>query len=99
MAGWVDFLAPPFIEDQFIDSPEFAARWRSVADDWSFGELNELIAVHNEWYPVERDLPMDLADASIIVSAEVTGERRVFTLDGDFRVYQLKDGSNLEVIP
>ena len=25
-----------------------------------FDELNELIRTHNEWYPVERDLPMDL---------------------------------------
>ena len=42
------------------DPAEFAARWRQKAESWSFGELNELIAVHNEWYPVERDLPMDL---------------------------------------
>ena len=42
------------------DPAEFAARWRERANDWSFGELNELIAVHNEWYPIERDLPMDL---------------------------------------
>jgi uncharacterized protein len=46
-----------------------------------------------------QDLPMDLADASIVVAAEVTGMRQVFSLDGDFRIYQLKDGSNLEVIP
>ena len=31
----------------------FAARCR-------FDELNELIGQHNEWYPIERDLPMDL---------------------------------------
>jgi hypothetical protein len=27
---WVDYLASPFIEDQFIDSPEFAARWQQL---------------------------------------------------------------------
>jgi hypothetical protein len=42
------------------DPAEFAQRWRSVAEGWSFAELNELIRTHNEWYPVERDLPMDL---------------------------------------
>lgn len=42
------------------DPAEFAARWRRIAEEWSFGALNELIAQHNEWYPVERDLPMDL---------------------------------------
>jgi hypothetical protein len=39
---------------------EFAARWRAVADGWDFSEVNELITQHNDWYPIERDLPMDL---------------------------------------
>jgi hypothetical protein len=39
---------------------EFARRWRATARAWDFEELNELIRTHNEWYPVERDLPMDL---------------------------------------
>ena len=42
------------------DGTEFARRWRAVAHSWRFDELNELIRTHNEWYPVERDLPMDL---------------------------------------
>lgn len=42
------------------DRSRFARRWRAIADAWSFEELNELIRTHNEWYPVERDLPMDL---------------------------------------
>ena len=42
------------------DRAAFARRWRSIANAWSFDELNELIRTHNEWYPVERDLPMDL---------------------------------------
>jgi hypothetical protein len=42
------------------DVATFARRWRDVVEGWSFGHLNELIEQHNEWYPVERDLPMDL---------------------------------------
>jgi hypothetical protein len=42
------------------DRARFRRRWRAIAEAWSFGELNELIRTHNEWYPVERDLPMDL---------------------------------------
>jgi len=38
----------------------FAHRWEATARAWRFEELNELIRTHNEWYPVERDLPMDL---------------------------------------
>jgi hypothetical protein len=37
----------------------FAQRWRSIARAWPFDELNELIAQHNEWYPIERDLPLN----------------------------------------
>src|SRR5215470_2278758 len=42
------------------DTAGFAARWREVAAAARFRELNELIAQHNEWYPIERDLPMDI---------------------------------------
>jgi hypothetical protein len=35
------------------------AAWRAVAQRWDFTEVNALIAEHNEWYPVERDLPMN----------------------------------------
>ena len=33
------------------------ARGRRVS--WDFREVNQLIHDHNEWYPVERDLPMN----------------------------------------
>ena len=42
---------------------------------------------------------MDLADASLIALAESTGYRRIFSLDSDFSVYRLMDGSALEVMP
>jgi hypothetical protein len=42
------------------DDAAFAAHWREIAAAARFDELNELIAVHNEWYPIERDLPMDI---------------------------------------
>ena len=42
------------------DRREFARRWRELARTWSFADLNELIEQHNEWFPIERQLPMDL---------------------------------------
>lgn len=48
---------------------------------------------------VYSDLPMDLADASVVAAAEALGERRVFTFDGHYRIYRLRDGSTLEVVP
>jgi hypothetical protein len=41
------------------ERPAQRVRWREVAAGWDFAEVNRLIAEHNEWYPVERDLPMN----------------------------------------
>jgi len=42
------------------DRAAFARRWRELAGAWPFPpELNALIEQHNEWYPVERRLPMN----------------------------------------
>src|ERR1700742_2744228 len=48
------------LREEWGDTSEFAARWREYVGRCRFDELNELIAQHNEWYPIERDLPMDL---------------------------------------
>ncbi len=41
------------------DRRMFAARWRELARGWRFDDLNELIEQHNDWYPIERDLPLN----------------------------------------
>ena len=46
-----------------------------------------------------RDRPMDTADASLIALAETTGYTRIFSIDSDFYVYRLADGTALEVTP
>jgi predicted nucleic acid-binding protein len=40
-----------------------------------------------------HDLPMDLADASLVVTAEELGVQKILTLDKDFFVYRLANGS------
>jgi predicted nucleic acid-binding protein len=45
------------------------------------------------------DLPMDLADATLVALAEERGQRRVFTLDADFGVYRLHGGQRFEIVP
>jgi hypothetical protein len=43
------------------DDELFAREWRERARSWTFPEsLNELIRQHNEWYPIERQLPVDI---------------------------------------
>lgn len=40
------------------DAGEFARRWHDIVATTDLEPINELIRQHNEWYPVERDLPI-----------------------------------------
>jgi hypothetical protein len=46
-----------------------------------------------------RDLPMDLADASLVALAEERTLDRIFTLDRDFRIYRLPRGKPFVLVP
>jgi hypothetical protein len=46
-----------------------------------------------------RNVPMDIADASLVVTAEALTISRIFTLDSDFRVYQIGGNTPFEVYP
>lgn len=46
-----------------------------------------------------QDTPMDMADASLVVAAESLGIQAVFTLDSDFYIYRMANGTVLNVIP
>jgi hypothetical protein len=41
------------------DRALFEERWRATAQRWNFDRVNELIRQHNEYYPIERNLPVD----------------------------------------
>ncbi len=45
------------------------------------------------------DVPMDLADATLVAVAEARGLNRIFTLDADFHVYRLKGRRAFEIVP
>ena len=53
----------------------------------------------DEWMTRYANVPMDFADASLVLVAEVRNLRRILTLDSDFRIYRLSDGSAFDVIP
>jgi len=46
-----------------------------------------------------RDVPMDLADASLVAVAEERGLTTIFTLDRDFRVYRLLGRRPFVIVP
>lgn len=73
--------------------------WRSagrlVLHDLTSEQIDRMAALMSKY----QDRPMDLADASLVVAAERLGAQKLFTLDSDFRVYRLLDGSALELVP
>lgn len=44
------------------------------------------------------DRPMDLADATLVLTAETTGYRQILTLDSDFLFYRIGDRDTFDVI-
>ena len=44
------------------------------------------------------DTPMDFADATLLVSAEKTGIRKIISLDSDFDIYRLPDKERVKNI-
>jgi predicted nucleic acid-binding protein len=46
-----------------------------------------------------RDAPMDLADASLVVTAESLNIQRIFTLDRHFYAYRLWDKEAFQIMP
>jgi predicted nucleic acid-binding protein len=45
------------------------------------------------------DIPMDLADATLVAYAEEHGHRRIFTIDTDFDIYRIHGRQRFDVIP
>ncbi len=45
-----------------------------------------------------HDVPMDLADASLMALAESRSFHRIFSIDRDFHIYRLANGNALDVI-
>lgn len=45
-----------------------------------------------------QNVPMDLADASLVAVADARGIPRLFTIDSDFYIYRLANGAVLEVV-
>jgi hypothetical protein len=68
------------------DAAAFARAWTERVARWSFDDVNELIRVHNEWYPVERQLPMDPRTGQYVLIAGRRYDR--VELDADWALAQ-----------
>jgi predicted nucleic acid-binding protein len=85
-----------------------AGGWKAQAALWAMFERKILVPVDLPNRAVERtrilmakysDVPMSLADASLVSMAELRNLRRVFTLDSDFSVYRFRGRRTFELIP
>jgi hypothetical protein len=75
------------LRDEYGDDRDgFAADWRRRAERRSFLDLNELIAQHNDWYPIERQLPMDPRTGDFVLIAGRSYRRE--ELDADWILRQ-----------
>jgi predicted nucleic acid-binding protein len=85
-----------------------SGQWRLQEILWNYLD-SEIVQLHELSSPERsqmratmqqyHDLPMDMADASLVAVADALGLRRIFTLDSDFRVYRTADGGTFEIVP
>jgi uncharacterized protein len=82
--------------------------WQAQAQLWGWIRVGRLVLAETTPAMLMRmpalmeqynDVPMDLADASLVALAEERRLRQVFTLDSDFHVYRLPGGLPFEVVP
>jgi predicted nucleic acid-binding protein len=105
-------LRPPMVTTMaaFAEAMHLTLRsgWRGQEQLWQF-ERSGGLAIHEltpaqiaRSYELMRqycNVPMDLADATLVALAEALGERRIFTVDEDFAIYRTHDGQAFELIP
>lgn len=78
-----------------------SALWHLVLDeDLVFHWLKQpdILRMH-QLMSQYRDRPMDLADASLVAAAEARNNKRIFTLDSDFQIYQFCNSESFAIVP
>lgn len=97
---------PAFTEAMYLAGD--AGGWKAQQALWRWVEEGTLVLRHLSPKGEVRtrvlmekyaDLPMDLADASLVALAEELNVSQVFTLDRDFRVYRRHGKKAFRVIP
>lgn len=101
LTTWPCFTEAMYLVFQAGGHPAQAELWRwRTADRLSLHNLTESeIARMAALMDKYQDIPMDLADASLVATAEGLRIQRIFTLDSDFYIYRLADGSALACTP
>jgi hypothetical protein len=69
------------------DAERFAREWRELVGRRSFDDVNDLVRDHNEWYPVERRLPMDPRTGEYVLIAGRPYTREELTPEWAFALF------------
>ncbi len=83
-----------FSVDAQLDFLEWAYRGGLRIHELGDTDLERVIALTKKY----RDRPMDLSDASLIVTSELLGINQIITIDRDFEIYRKTDKKRLENI-
>lgn len=83
-----------FSIDAQLDFLKWASQGGLHIHDLGGADLDRIIALTRKY----SDRPMDLADASLIVTAEILDLRQIFSIDRDFDIYRRADMKPLENI-
>jgi predicted nucleic acid-binding protein len=68
-----------------LDFYEWVMRKGVIISDINQNDLPRIVELTGKY----ADLPMDFADATLVVTAEKTGIREIISLDRDFDIYRL----------
>ena len=81
--------------------PAQEALWKLLdRDDLQLIDLDESLLRRTRYLMKKYlDVPMDLADATLVAAAEKLNLKRILTLDSDFQIYRLAGRRAFEVIP
>ena len=83
-----------FSVDAQLDFLEWASQGGLHIHDLGSADLERMIALTRKY----QDRPMDLADASLVVTSEKLGIRQIISIDRDFDIYRRADKKQLENI-
>ena len=101
MTTWPAFTEAMYLISRAGGSQGQEALWRLVRTGrLELADLDaEAIERSAKLMTKYSDLPMDLADATLVALAERRDERVIFTLDGDFYIYRLNARRRFVVVP
>ena len=83
-----------FSAEAQLDFLEWTYRGGLRIHELGDNDLERIISLIRKY----RDRPMDLADASLVVTSEVLGIKQIISIDRDFEIYRRADKKPIENI-